>query len=256
MKGKLFGRSTNREKKFYLPRACILLALAGISFSCPAQTNTTKSTAPKPHTIETKFEKGAELSSEEINQVVALAKKCGIPEVESIKTFRYMPSGGRGIVAKSKERISGRNISFDSVYVERAGWAIGDPDAKAKQLGAFWAEAPYIRTSRLREYELNKKTVRVELGEGIDISLADQVIPMIANRQISFESEFFRSQFEHINVSKPASISKGLYGQGYEVRYDEPRMKAILFKVENGKIVFTGIAFINVRSIWPAFAVQ
>src|ERR1700692_754175 len=57
MKGKIFGRSTNRERNWNLLPVCILLALVAVSVSCPAQTNAPNPPTPVPQTNVEKLRK-------------------------------------------------------------------------------------------------------------------------------------------------------------------------------------------------------
>jgi hypothetical protein len=218
------------------------ISLNVISVPCPAQTNAPKVTQPLPASLTTNFVKDAELSVAEVNQVVSLAVQCGIPDVDQIRTFHYLPGLARGISVKSKERRSGRSVSYDTVSLGHTGWNTLPPGAKAKRLGAFWVNEPYLRTTLLREFAISNKTVRVQIGENIDMALADKVIPLVVARKVRFENDSARRQFEELDLSEPASFDKSWSGDGYELDYDRPEMRDVLFKVENGEILITGVA--------------
>ena len=245
------GYDALHEKRTFEVRSYAMIAITFavlnlIPVSCATQTSAPKVTQRLPTNFKTKFIKDAELSVAEMNQVVALAFQCGIPDVERIETFRYLPGPVRGIAVKTKERRSGRSVTYDTVYLGRNGWNSTAPDAKAKRLGAFWVNEPYLNTYLLREFKIGNKAVRVNIGESVDIVLADKVIPSVVAGKVQFENDWVRGEFQGLDLSEPASIDKSWNGDGYELRYDKPIMKGLLFKVENGDILITGVTTISI----------
>ncbi len=208
-------------------------------FVAAAQTNT-----HAPHVssvrIKTEFVEGAKLSAAEINQVAALAKQCGLPDVAYIRTFHYLPGGGIGISATSQERKVGRNISYDYVMVNRTRWGYPLTTEQKKKMGEFWVAAPYPSTTHLREFVIGKKTIRLTLGDGADAALADRVIPLITARQVHCENPRLRHDFETLDVSQPIRISKNPLGPGYELEL--PGMNLLDFKEEKGQVIVLGIS--------------
>ncbi len=208
-------------------------------FVVPAQTNANEPKYSLPD-IKTEFVEGAKLSAAEINQVVSLAKQCGIPDVEYVRTFHYLPAGGSGISVTSQERKVGRSVSYDCVMVNRTGWGYPITAERKKKVGAFWVTEPYLSTTHLREFVIVKKAIRLAIGKDVDVALADRVIPLITARKVHCKDDWTRREFESLDVSQPENILKSPIGEGYEVYL--PGMKILEFKEEKGQVIVIGIA--------------
>jgi hypothetical protein len=123
--------------------------------------------------------------------------------------------------------------------MHRDGWGGSIEDAKVKRVGAFWVREPYLGTTLEREFLISNKNVRVDVGEGVDISFVDRVIPLIAARKVRLSADADREEFEHMDVSEPYSISRDDAGSGYQIHL--PGQSILYFKEEKGQIVVTGV---------------
>jgi len=152
------------------------------------QTNTVKTAHPNTSPVKTSFVENAKLNSVELKQVLSLAEQSGIQDAAEVKTFNYLPAGGRGISVKSRERVDGRNISYDTVLLGKSEWAGPAPDKTPKRLGSFFVEESKY-TTLLRTYEINQKTIRIVMDKGIPATFADQVMPAIVSKKVRFEDD-------------------------------------------------------------------
>ncbi len=228
-----------------------VLLFAWLAFQClqatvvAGQTNQSKR-AVSPQKITTNFIAEAHLTPSEIKQVLELAKACGIDKPSEVRTFHYLPSLTKGISVKSVERVDGRNTSFDTVTISKLGWEERDSDKPSKRVGDFWAGSEAKYSTLLRQYEFKKASIQISVGKGIDVAFADKVIPRIDTKRVSFESDWVRQEFEEIKDSKPVAIYRSWSDKGYELRFNEPSMRAIMFDVKDGQVVVTGVAHINI----------
>jgi hypothetical protein len=216
-----------------------VLLLAAIG--CLAdQTNAVQPSKQQPSQIKTNFVKGAELNSVEINQVLTLARQSGIEDAAEVETFHYMPpAGGRGIRVKSKERVDGRNISYDTVTLSKNGWG-AKPD---KSLEPFKVRDPKY-TTHLRTYEINKKIIRITIGEGITTTFADKALPAIISKKVRFENNAAKDDFNRLGDFTPRGIYKSDTEKlGYELFLSVPAMYILRFRLDNGEVAITGVSF-------------
>lgn len=201
------------------------------------------SAAEPPKAIKTDFAAGANLLPSELKQVVALAKQSGMVDVAEVSTFHYVPGGGRGISVKSTERVDGRNTSFDTVTIHKSGWNTSSPSKDGvNRDGNFWCDRDSKHTTVLRSYEFNQQPVRIVIGRGVDIALADKVIPLIGTNKVIIHNDSVRRRFEDLADSKPQAIYKRDF-EGYEVRFGEaPSQRSLKFLFENGQVIITGVS--------------
>ena len=220
----------------------IFVSIQATAFA--GQTNQTKNVA-SPR-ITTNFIAEARLTHSEVKQVLELAKTCGIDTPSEVSTFHYLPSVAKGISVKSVERVDGRNISFDTVTISKKGWYEGEPQKGSKRVGDFWANADAKYSTLLRRYEFKKTPIQISIDKGVDVAFADKVIPLIDAKKVRFESDWGRREFEDLKDSKPVAIYRSYSDKGYELRFNEPFMRAIMFDWKGGQVVVTGVAHINI----------
>ena len=202
------------------------------------QTNAGLPSAQLPSQIKTNFVKGAELNSVEINQVLTLARQNGIEDAAEVRTFYYLPTRNRGIHVKSKERVDGRNISYDTVTLSKNEWG-AKPDQALEPIKV--SDPKY--TTYLRIYEINKKIIRITIGEGITTTIADKVIPAIVSKRVRFENDRTKNEFNRLGDVIPSSINKSDIDKGeYELFLSEPAMQILRFRLDNGEVVITGVS--------------
>jgi len=202
--------------------------------------------AAQPVKITTNFIAEARLTASEVKQVLQLAKACGIDTPAEVRTFHFLPTGDRGISVESVRQVDGRNTSFETVIIYKLGWAQDQPDKKSMRVGNFWAEADAKHSTLLRSYEFKKATIQVSIGKGIDLAFADKVIPLIDAKKVRFENGSVLQAIERLGDSKPVSLYRSNFGASYQLQFNEPSMRAIMFDVKDGQVVVTGVATIHI----------
>jgi hypothetical protein len=224
-----------------------LFVTVATAFGCFASpTNEIKSAAP-PTSIKTNFVKGGELSQGEISQVLALAEQVGIKDAAEVYTYYCLPTVEKGITVKSKERADGRNISYDTIEVFRQGWQ-ENSRPKVKRLGDFWINDLKKTTTLERKYELNKKTIRIRIGQGVDFAVADKIIAQVVAKKLhnsknaDYSDEEYRLLFGWVDVANITSLSEGQTVGEYELFIGEPRMMLLTLRVKGDDVFVTKTA--------------
>jgi hypothetical protein len=88
--------------------------------------------------VKTEFDPGANLTSGQQVEVVALAEQCGIKDPANISTSIDPVSRELVIGGYSRERMDGRNRSFEHVWIFKRDWRDGAGIPNGKWLGQFW----------------------------------------------------------------------------------------------------------------------
>jgi hypothetical protein len=195
--------------------------------------------------LQTDFAKDAQLTEDELNQIVLLARQSGISNVAKVRTFHYLPVGGRGISAESKRRIEGRNTSYETLWVHRSGWGGAVPEPGAKRVGSFWAIGSKHSTLT-RTYEINGDTNQITIGAGIEIKFADKVISLLASKKVRFENDWPHGLFAELQNSCPYEIRKDHNGKAYELWYSRPALRSVTFKLGKNEVIVLSVAVISI----------
>lgn len=220
-----------------------ILAILTIGFGCATSGDRYAPEIGQVSGIKTIFIPQAKLSLTEVEQVVALAKECGIQDVAEIETGYGLPTFIRSIIVRGKERVEGRDISMDTIDLERVGWCDRKPGAQAKRCGAFWTEQLKKYTKLMHEYEFAGSVCRITINQGVDPSLADKVIPQVLAMKVRFRNEHYRLRVEMIMKSqKPLKISKNHFRPGeYDLWFGDHSGSVISFEVNDGEVIVTRI---------------
>ncbi len=192
--------------------------------------------------IRTNFISDAVLTTNEIRQVVELARISGIEKVDEVSTFHFFPSIETGIQVKSVDRVDGRNTSFDSILITRHGPDAEGPENEFWSVGEFRAFKTFKRTILLRKYEFRGAAVQISIGEGLDVAIADKVIPRIGAGIVRFKDVWLSREFDQLKTLKPTAIHKGYQGSGYELRFNGSEMRSLRFDWDDGRVVITGVS--------------
>ena len=188
--------------------------------------------------VKTNFEADAVLSPQEVKEVISLAQQCGISRPAEIRTFHYIPGGGRGVAVKSVERVKGSDITFDNIAIGKLGWT--DFEApKKNRLGKFWANPSEKYTTHLRVCDFRGEKIRVNLDTGVTAELCDKVISLIAEGKVRLPSNqslaFERSEMKEMLRLKPSGLSRQENGRLWLHFTD--RLDALQFRIEKGEII-------------------
>ena len=215
--------------------SCIAVTAAVFAATAGSPEETTPAALP----LKTFFaDEHARLSDAELDQVVSLAKECGLRDVALVQTFYVLPSSvGRICVTSGKQTLE-RNTTYECVYMSRIGWHKGDAPPKAKRVGLFWVAKPYKSPVLLRAYQIGEKSIQIQLCDRIRPAFADLVLAQIVSHKVQFKSEECRSAFSALDLSQTESLSKDDDGS---YRLDLASNTIVRFKAAKGKVVVTGV---------------
>jgi hypothetical protein len=181
----------------------------------------------------------AKLNEAELRQVLWEARQVGITNVESVRTVYGIPGLSRHVIVKSKERVDGRNIFYETLSMGRKSWESDGRKGSFLQTGDFQAEASGKQTHLERTYQLGGSTRRIALKEK-DILVADKAIPLIAAKKVRFKNDVAGVGFDRISLMQPAGLRKDSSTDDYEL-WLHTSQDIIRFRYENEEVVITGI---------------
>ena len=216
--------------------------------SLPA-TNISHGLLQQPPQVITNFQNGASLSQAEVNEVILLARQCGIIQPGEVRTFYWLPVGGRGVAVKSVEQINEADITYDEIIIGKDGWTDIGPSGEVKRVGRFWAKSSDKSSTHLRMYDFRGERIRVRIGDGITTELADKVIPLIAAKKVRFPPEegaldFQRREMKEMMGLKPSGLSKEFNGELWLHFAD--RWNTLQFRFEKGEVILEQVINISV----------
>lgn len=193
----------------------------------------------------------AKLNAVELHQVLSLARQSGITNVESVSTVYGIPGPSRHVIVKSKERVDGRNVSYDTLSMDRKSWESGEKSGGILDPIDFKVEKSGKQAHFERSYELAGKLRRVAMSEK-DVAVADKVIPLIAAKKVRFENEAnntlfnsTRHEFEQIDLSKPDVLSNGRSTEEYDLNFSESQ-QIISFRYKDGEVLIISIGMYHI----------
>lgn len=195
----------------------LLTCLGGEGFA--QQTNQTKATAI-PTAVATNFVADAVLSPAEIEQVLTLAKACGLDSPARIETYHVLPGRGKAMRVKSVEHVEGRNTTFDTLVISKKDWGGWMPGKDAKWVGDFWADAGSKYSTLLRRYDFRKESIQIQIGKGVATELADKVMALIETNDVRFGKDVDMFDFDRLKQSKPKRIFPYPEKGGYCIEFN------------------------------------
>jgi len=197
--------------------------------------------ADDARTVKTRFIDDAILDEKEIATVLQLAKQCGIAEPGEIQSYHALPGSHRSVNVVSVERVNGRQITYDLVNVGCAKWGGQEWMGKnPKQLGKFWVSSSHFYTVKCTTFNIDGRTVRVSLDEGIPLTLADKIIDAFTHRRI--EDDFaYKFTLEHTDVSSPSQLKYQKGKNEYEIHFLQQSISFVFQLNEIGQIKIDGV---------------
>ena len=216
----------------------------------PSRTATTggQSQPDKAPPVKTTFVADAELSAQEVSEVVSLARQCGISEPGEVVTFNWLPGGGKGISVKSVERLKGADIAYDEITIAKAEWGNIGVSGKGKQVGTFWADPSDKYTPHIRLHDFRGEQIRVSIGKGITVELADQVIPQLGAGKVFFppecqSMETRRGRMAEFAGLKPSALST--WADGKLLLHFVGCDNCVQFHLDKGEVIIDGLVYVN-----------
>jgi hypothetical protein len=174
-----------------------VMALVAASMVCVSAQSTNTASPPE---IKTTFDPHAQLTPEEVRDVVQLAQKCGISDVASIYTYNIAPSSRFTISVNGREEVTGRNIRYDNLRVDQPSWmgANWQPRLQAINVGKFWA-GPRL-TINLTTFQVTNLTLRIRLS--LPLETADAMLAAIGAGKIRFADEHVREIWNSVRLTE------------------------------------------------------
>ncbi len=223
--------------KHMRPRLNILLLVVGIP-----QVLLGAALASATPSVVTNFTAGVVLTTAELENVVQLANLCGMTEVVEVRTFRFRPSGTPGIKVKSSEKMAGRMVSFETLLVERDGWAHDKPGQRAKVIGSFWSGGDLVK-HELTVFKVDKQTIRVSVAKKVDQVSADRIISAFLDGKVRHTPGETSPPVSNEDFSDPVSLyvapTRGLYGI-----YFPSRLMHVTFRADGDEMVVEDVRHI------------
>ena len=178
-----------------------VMALVAAPKVCVSAQGTNTASPPE---VKTTFDPHAQLTPEEVRDVVQLAQKLGISDVASIYTYNIAPSSRLTSRVDGREEVTGRNIRYQSLRVDQQSWmgSNWNPGAKAINVGKFWAEPRYLRTVDLTTFQVTNLTLRIRLDPSLSLETADAVLAAIGAGKIRFVDERAREVWNSVRLTK------------------------------------------------------
>lgn len=188
----------------------------------------------------------AKLNDVELRQVLWEARQVGITNVESVRTVYGISGLSRHVIVKSKERVDGRNVFYETLSMGRKSWESDGRKGGFLQTSDFLVEASGKQRHFERTYELGGNRLHVTMLEK-EVSVADKAIPLIAARKFRVEGELADREFslgklqlERADLSKPSVFRKTDSDSmsQYEVEFSGNQF-ILYLRLENGEVVVT-----------------
>jgi hypothetical protein len=160
--------------------------------------------------ITREFVPRAQLTAEEEETVLALAKKMGIAEVVKIKTYNLYPSSARGISVQGAEIITDREISYQVLNVKYKKWFHpGAKPAKGEiQMGEFWAGKPYSRKQTI--LWVGETSYRCGSVQGLSFKEAESLLGHFIDGKFTYDPgpRINDKLLDQVDWEKPNRINK------------------------------------------------
>jgi hypothetical protein len=159
--------------------------------------------------IRTNFDPHAILSSRDMESVVKLANQCGVSRIAEVYTYNIHPSPHFGIGVKGVESIRGREVSFVTVLIDRETWMGRNKrpsDRPLKSIGEFWVGLGGVRTNKLTTFAVGNRTVRVQLGDGVAILIADRIVEAFAVGKVRYTDKTAKEKLKGVDLSNPSGL--------------------------------------------------
>lgn len=215
---------------------CFLMALVAAPKVCVSAQSTNTASPPE---VKTTFDPHAQLTPEEVRDVVQLAQKCGISNVASIRTSNVIPSSRYTIEVNGREEVTGRKVRYDNLRVDQPSWmgANWHPGPQAINVGKFWA-GPHL-TMDLTIFQVTNLTLRVRLTGSLSLETADAMLAAIGAGKIRFADESVREAWDSVRLTELKEMGQRGGAIDLYFRSETNRASFIAFGCgyENGEVV-------------------
>ncbi len=150
----------------------------------------------------------AQLTAEEEETVLALAKNQGIAKVVKIKTYNLYPSAARAITVQGAEVSTGREVSYQVLNIKYKKWF--HPGAKPGkgeiQLDDFWAGKPYSRKQTI--LWVGETSYRCSSVRGLSYKEAESLLGLLLEGKFATGPQVNLKALDQVDWKKPSRFSK------------------------------------------------
>jgi hypothetical protein len=191
-----------------------------------AQTNTN---------LLTKFVPDAVLTSTQVQDVLELARQCGVTNAQELKTFYFYHVGRLCLEVKDKEDVSKLTVDYCTVDVHWTAWGQQTTNVDAKRVGEFWVDPPYLETNHFALFMHDNKSLRIRLDPEIALSVATTIFKGIENGDVAYPSGTFSKSLYDIGKLDRLNFGPNL---AYQLVFSNHMF--LYVRLINGKVEVTG----------------
>jgi len=192
--------------------------------------------------IQTMFVERGRLSPDELSTVIALAHKCGLRQVVSVRTYYFEPimEWNFGIEARGPEALSGRRISYVTVDIYRHE---AQTESLLQSLGKFWVARGEVRTNEFASFSVSNRTIRVKTPRSLPLTTADNIISAFSTRQVHYSDPSWREEIEKYDFSTPNELMGPGKDGSYRARKGGHSGCEIEFTFDGDKLRVVNVSF-------------
>lgn len=226
-----------------IPYTCLLISLLSCALLSCQPSRIDPGPAIPTSGIRTNFDAGTALSAEDLQDVLQLARSCGVSKIGEVSSVAMHPSGSHRYEVKSVEEVVGRKISFVTVGVhDRTSRSRSGQQGKVvKSLGRFVVLEHDIRTSTLTTFPTNRGSFLVRL-EGIPLATADKIVRAFGEGDIRCQNRKDKETIAGLDLRRLLHLYSVIEGQYTLVFSTEDQGQILVyFALDSGTIVVTEI---------------
>jgi hypothetical protein len=196
---------------------CIRMFLTLLSFTFVSCNTSRIDPGPAIPTtgIKTNFDSTMALSTEDLQDMLQLAKACGVSRASEVSSVTMHPTAYHKYRAKSVEEVVGRKVSFVTVDIhdKKSRSRSGESGKVLKSLGRFVVGEHDVRTRTLTTFPSSRGPIRMSLS-GTSLPTADKIIRAFSEGRIRYKIPKDKESVEGLNVGQASqlySVEEGKY---------------------------------------------
>lgn len=225
------------------PYTCLLLSLLSCALLSCQPSRIDPGPAIATSGIKTKFDAGTALSAEDLQDVLQLARSCGVSKIGEVSSVAMHPTGYHRYEVKSVEEVVGRKVSFVTVGIhdKTSRSRSGEQGKVVKSLGRFVVLEHDINTRTLTTFPTNRGSIRVRL-EGIPLATADKIIRAFGEGGIRCQNRKDKETIAGLDLRRLHhlySVVEGKYTLVFSTESEGETL--VYFTFDSGTIVVTEI---------------
>ena len=203
----------------------------------------------------TAFQKGMELTKDDLSIVLSLAQKAGVTNVSRVATGHMSHSPERGVFVTESETVADGKIRQRYIFIERRQWMreTEQVDAHSIQLGDFWIRS--INGVELTMLHIDEKEYRLSVAQNIPIATAEAILRKFLKGDYSVKEMEMRSKgsvgrgeidnLKHMDVAKPIEFKYETDKKVYHAQFEGLERGGPSFYLTFRYNWWTGVALIS-----------